>query len=224
MAYDLEEQEQLATFKAFWNQYGNLISWVVIIGLAGYAGYAWWNNHQRTQSAQASGLYDQVQKSVTAKDNAKVQLIAADVESKFGSTSYAQMAAMVAAKSAFDANDLKAAKAQLQWVIDNGNDEYKSIARLRMSGVLLDEKAYDQALKVIDSGTQPQFASAVLDRKGDIYAVQNKLMEARKSYQAALDALDKKAPGRQLIQLKLDAAGGAPVAAPAAPAASKAGA
>ena len=25
MAYDLEEQEQLASFKAFWNQYGNFI-------------------------------------------------------------------------------------------------------------------------------------------------------------------------------------------------------
>ena len=25
MAYDLEEQEQLASFKAFWKQYGNLV-------------------------------------------------------------------------------------------------------------------------------------------------------------------------------------------------------
>ena len=29
MAYDLEEQEQLANFKAFWNRYGNFLLTVV---------------------------------------------------------------------------------------------------------------------------------------------------------------------------------------------------
>ena len=39
MAYDLEEQEQLATLKAWWKQYGNLVTWVVIAALAAYAGW-----------------------------------------------------------------------------------------------------------------------------------------------------------------------------------------
>ena len=34
MAYDLEEQEQLATLKGWWKQYGNLVSWVVIAALS----------------------------------------------------------------------------------------------------------------------------------------------------------------------------------------------
>ena len=33
MAYDLEEQEQLATLKAFWKQYGNLIMTAVTVVL-----------------------------------------------------------------------------------------------------------------------------------------------------------------------------------------------
>ena len=36
---DLEEQEQLDQLKAFWKQYGNLVSWVLIVVLGGYA--AW---------------------------------------------------------------------------------------------------------------------------------------------------------------------------------------
>lgn len=208
MAYDLEEQEQIATFKAFWNQYGNLISWVLIVALAGYAGYNFWNAHQRDQAAQASGLYDELVNSLEANDNAKVQRIAADVESKYDGTAYAQMSALGAAKAAYDANDSKTAKAQLQWVVDHGNDEYQSVAKLRLAGVLLDEKAFDAALKLLSTSFVPQYAGEVADRKGDVLAAQNKLPEARAAYLAALAAMDKKNPGRQLVQIKLEAIGG----------------
>jgi predicted negative regulator of RcsB-dependent stress response len=208
MAYDLEEQEQIASFKAFWNQYGNLISWVLIVALAGYAGYNFWNSHKRDQAAQASGLYDELVNSLQANDNAKVQRIAADVESKYDGTAYAQMSALGAAKAAFEANDLKTAKAQLQWVVDHGNDEYQSVAKLRLAGVLLDEKAFDAALKLLSTSFVAQYAGEVADRKGDVLAAQNKLPEARAAYLAALAAMDKKNPGRQLVQIKLEAIGG----------------
>jgi predicted negative regulator of RcsB-dependent stress response len=216
MAYDLEEQEQIANFKAFWSRFGNLISWVLILALGGYAAYNFWNSHQRGKAVEASALYDELVTTAQAADNAKVQRIAADVESKFGNTAYAQMAALTAAKAAFDANDLKTAKAQLQWAIDHGNDEYKSVARLRLSGVLLDEKAYDQALAILNTEFPQQFAAEVADRKGDVLVAQNKVAEARTAYQAALDKMDKKHPGRQVVQVKLDAIGGSPAGAAAA--------
>ncbi|HEU5435120.1 MAG TPA: tetratricopeptide repeat protein [Telluria sp.] len=212
MAYDHEEQEQLAALKAFWSRYGNIVTWVLIIALASYAVWNFWNTHQRGKSVEASALYDQLQVSVLAKDNAKVQRIATDIESKYGSTAYAQMAALGAAKTAFEADDLKTAKSRLQWVIDHGNDEYQSIARLRMSGLLLDEKAYDQALKMLDADIVPEYAAAAADRRGDVLVAQNKLAEARTAYQKALDGMDKKNPGRQLVELKLEAIGGAPAA------------
>jgi predicted negative regulator of RcsB-dependent stress response len=208
MAYDLEEQEQIANFKAFWNRFGNLISWVLIIALGSYAAYNFWNTHQRGKAVEASALYDQMVDAAQAKDNAKVQRMAADIESKYDSTAYGQMAALAAAKTAFDANDLKTAKAQLQWAADHGNDEYKSIARLRLSGVLLDEKAYDQALALLNGEFLPQFAAEVQDRKGDVLAAQNKLAEARAAYQAALDKMEKRHPARQIVQIKLEAIGG----------------
>jgi len=216
MAYDLEEQEQIANFKAFWNRFGNLITWVLIIALGGYAAYNFWNSHQRGKAAEASALYQEVTRLAETGDNAKVQRAAGDLESKFGGTAYGPMAALVAAKSAFDASDLKTAKTQLQWAIDNGNDEVKSVARLRMSGVLLDEKAYDAALALLNAEFPVQFAAEVADRKGDVLVAQNKLAEARTAYQAALDKMDKRHPGRQIVQVKLDAIGGAPAPAKAA--------
>jgi predicted negative regulator of RcsB-dependent stress response len=218
MAYDLEEQEQIANFKAFWNRYGNLISWVLIIALGGYAAYNFWNSHQRTKAAEASALYDQLVVAAESGDNAKTQRYAADIESKYAGVAYAQMAALTAAKAAFEANDLKTAKTRLQWVVDHGNDEFKSIARLRLAGVLLDEKAYDQALATLNADILPQFAAEAADRKGDVLVAQNKLADARAAYQAALEKMDAKHPGRQLVQIKLDAIGGAPAAAQKSPA------
>ena len=36
---DLEEQEQLDQLKHFWKQYGNPITWVLIVVLAGFSGW-----------------------------------------------------------------------------------------------------------------------------------------------------------------------------------------
>ncbi|HJW56494.1 MAG TPA: tetratricopeptide repeat protein, partial [Burkholderiaceae bacterium] len=69
MAYDLEEQEQLASLKAWWNQFGNLVTWLLIIALAGYAAWTGWNYYQRTQSVQAGQLYEELQKAAASKDN-----------------------------------------------------------------------------------------------------------------------------------------------------------
>jgi predicted negative regulator of RcsB-dependent stress response len=214
MAYDLEEQEQLATLKAWWKQYGNLVTWLLIIALAVYAAWNGWNYYQRNQAAQAGQLYEELQKGVAAKDNARVQRAASDMEAKFASAAYAQMGALAAAKSAFDAGDLKTAKAQLQWVVEHGlNEEYKALAKIRLAGILLDEKAYDEGLKLLSGEFPEQFAGAVADRKGDILVAQSKIDEARAAYKLALDKTDDKSPARQLIQLKLDAIGGAAKAA-----------
>jgi predicted negative regulator of RcsB-dependent stress response len=214
MAYDHEEQEQLDSIKTWWNQYSNTVTWLLIAALAAYAAWNGWNYFQRNQSVQASQLYMELQKAIVAKDLAKVQRATADMEAKFSRTAYAQMSALVAAKYAFDLNDLKMAKEQLQWVISNSaDDEYKAIAKIRFAGILLDEKSYGDGLKLLSSDFSLQFAGLVADRKGDFFVAQNKIDEARASYQLALDKIDPKNPIHQLIQMKLDAIGGAPAKA-----------
>ena len=211
MAYDHEEQEQLDSIKAWWKQYSNAITWFLIAVLATYAAWNGWNYYQRNQSAQASQLYEEVQKAIVAKDLAKVQRATADMETKFSSTAYAQMRTLAAAKDAFDLNDLELAKEQLQGVISNClDDEYKAIAKIRLAGILLDQKSYDEGLKLLSGDYSIQFSGLVADRRGDFFVAQNKIDEARASYQLALDKVGQKNPVRQLIQMKLDAIGGAP--------------
>jgi predicted negative regulator of RcsB-dependent stress response len=209
MAYDLEEQEQLATLKAWWKQYGNLVTWLAIAVLAAYASWSGWKYYQREQSSKAALLYEEIVKAVDGKDQTRLARATGDIRERYARTPYASMGALLAAKSAFDANDLKSAKAYLQWVVDQSSgEEYQAIARLRLAGLLLDEKAYDDGLKLLSAPFPDQFAGLVADRRGDLLFAQNKLEEARAAYQLALEKTDAKGPARQLIQLKLDAIGG----------------
>ena len=66
--YDLEEQEQLATLKAWWKDNGNLVMTALSLVLIVFAAWQAWNYYQRNQAAQASGLYDAVQKAAAASD------------------------------------------------------------------------------------------------------------------------------------------------------------
>lgn len=211
MAYDLEEQEQLESIKAWWKKHGNWITWVLIIALGCYAAYAYWGYYQRKRAAQASQLYYEMQNAVMADDNERALRVAKDTQEKFGSTAYAPMVTLVAAKMAYEDNNTDVAKEQLKWVVDNAKqDGYKAIARIRLAGILLDEKAYDEGLSLLSANFPTAFASLVEDRKGDFYVAQNRLDEARTAYRAALDKADQNDPGRQLIQLKLEELGVSP--------------
>lgn len=211
MAYDLEEQEQLESIKAWWKKHGNWITWVLIIALGCYAAYAYWGYYQRKQAAQASQLYYEMQNAVMADDNERALRVAKDTQEKFGSTAYAPMVTLVAAKMAYEDNNTDVAREQLKWVVDNAKqDGYKAIARIRLAGILLDEKAYDEGLNLLSASFPTAFASLAEDRKGDFYVAQNRLDEARAAYRAALEKADQADPGRQLIQLKLDELGVSP--------------
>ena len=74
---------------------------------------------------------------------------------------------MLAAKQSFDAGDLKTARTQLAWVAENAKGELRDVARLRLAGIALDEKAYDDALKQLDAASQPAFEARFQELKGD---------------------------------------------------------
>src|SRR5260363_98773 len=137
--------------------------------------------------------------------------IATELENRFGRTPYAQMGALAAAKALYQAANAQAAKVQLQWAADVAIDvEYRQIARLRLSALLLEEKAYDEALRVLNSGAStPAFAALRAQQRGDALAAQGQREQARAAYRDALQSLDaKNTAARQWVQLKLNALGG----------------
>lgn len=212
---DLEEQEQLDQLKHFWKQYGNAITWLLILVLGTFAawnGYQYW---QRSQAAQAAAMFDEVDRMVKGGDSKKIDRAFADMKDKFGSTAYGQQAGLLVARQYVEAGQTDAAKAALTWVAEKSGDAgYQAIARLRLAGVLADAKALDEALKQLGGEFPAAFAPMVADRKGDILMLQGKKDQARTEYELAYRGFEQRVEYRRLVEFKLNALGVDPQPAP----------
>lgn len=196
--FDLEEQEQLDSIKTWWKMYGNLVTGVVTaaaVAVVGWQGWQWYNN---SQAAQASAIFSALEDGIAAKDSQRIKATTGELTEKYAGTPYAVLGAMAAAKASFDAGDLKTAKLQLAWVADNAKNEMRDIGRLRLVAVLLDEKAYDEALKYLQAPYAPAFATRFAEMKGEVLLAQGKKDEARTAFKAALASYDEKQKAEKL--------------------------
>ncbi|ASM78504.1 membrane protein [Vitreoscilla filiformis] len=208
---DLQEQEQLDELKAFWNQYGNLITWVITLVLAGFAAWNGWNWWQREQATKATAMFDELEQAAQAKDVPKVQKVFGDLKERFGGTAVAGQGGLLAARVLVDGGQADPARAALDWVAQNAHDEgHRQVAHLRLAGLLLDQKSYDDALKHLDAVTAPDFTALAQDRRGDVLQAQGKTAEAVKAWTAAWTALPDRLEYRRVIKAKLTAQGAEP--------------
>ncbi len=205
---DLEEQEQLDQLKHFWKQYGNLITWGLILVLGAVAGWNGYHRWQHDQSVQAAAMYDEVEKVVGSGDVQRAERAFNDMKDRFAKAAFTQQAGLLVAKMTYESGKVDVAKATLSWLVDNAADKgYASVARLRLSAVLVDAKAYDDALKLLGTGIADEFTALADDRRGDIYILQGKKAEAKAAYERAYKAFDEQSEYRRLVSVKLNTLG-----------------
>jgi predicted negative regulator of RcsB-dependent stress response len=209
-ALDLQEQEQVDAFKAWWKENGKGVVLACALILAGFVGVQGWQAYKNSQANKAATLYADFTKQLMSHDAKRINDAAAAIVDQYGSSAYAPRASLMAAQANIQANDKASAKTQLQWVIDHANEaDLKDVARLKLASVLLDEKNYPDALALLNSPHPDSYAALYADLKGDVLNAQGKPEEARAAYQQALEKFDAKSPYRTLVQMKLDSLGGA---------------
>jgi predicted negative regulator of RcsB-dependent stress response len=206
-SYDFEEQERIAEIQHWWEDNAKFVYAAVaafVLAVAGWRGWQYWSTAQTADAAaMAAGL-------ATARGDAKKTAdIAQAVIDKHPRSFFASEAALVSAQASFEANDLPAAQSRLEWVMANGREEHRGIARIRLAAVLLDLKKYAEAVQVLDAGKDEAWAAMTADLKGDIFFAQGRVDEARASYKLAIDKSDARSPLRSITELKLGALGGA---------------
>ena len=207
MAYDLEEQEQLDEFKAWWKKNGSLATNLVLAALVAYAAWQGYGYYQNTKAVEASALYQTLVVTDLAK-TAEIKTQSAKLMEEFSGTPYAGRAAVFAAKANFSANDSKSAKSQLEWAIKNAKESaVKAIASLQLAGILFEDKNYDEANKVLAGITDKGYEGLKANMQGDVLLAQGKQAEAKKAYQAALEGLDAAGKMHQYTQQKLESLG-----------------
>ena len=210
MPLDLEEQEQVAELKAWWKQHGGFITVVVVAAAVAFIAWQGWRWYQVDQAANASVLYETVTKAAQANDAKALRDASGTLVESYPRTLYASMGALVAARYYFDRNDLKSAKAQLQWVLERSkSDDLKDLARLRLAAVLLDEKAHDEALKLLEEKHGAAYEAQYAALRGDILVAKKQANEARAAYKLALEKAGKKEGAfQESVRMRLEALGG----------------
>lgn len=210
--YDLEQQEQLATLKAFWEKWGNLITGVLVIvafAMGAFNGWKYWQNKQATAAAV---LLDQMNVGIEQKNRDAVLKNFSVLRADYAKTAQAGQGGLLAARFLVEQSDWAAAQETLDWVSQNASDiGYRALAVLHKSSVLMEQGKLDDALAAVQGYAFPfEYRALMEDRRGDILNLQNKKGEAIDAYNRAFENLDEFAPYRAVVQHKLGALGQAP--------------
>ncbi len=193
------DEEKAEDIKRWWKENGTSVIAGVALAIAGLFGWEYWQSNKIQNAEAASADYLIASREA---DKAVAQQQLANLRDNYSSTPYAAMAALQSAKlHAEEGKDQEAATA-LQWVIDNSSEaEYQEVARLRLARVHIAMKKYDEALALTKYDYGDGFESLLDELRGDIFAAQSKVDDARKAYERAILT---DGGANELIQMKLD--------------------
>lgn len=209
-------------------QYGSYIITAILLALAGYFGWTYWqNNHARVDTV-AADRYADIQRL-----NAEVSLVAQNPDlgaeaqaalaasrtqmnkdidslvSRHGDSVYAWQALMIKARGQVDSDDFKGAAASLKQAltIDLGDAGLNAITRLRYAKVLLASGDTAAALAEANNEMPSSFEPSQQELLGDIYVTQGDKEAAIKAYNNAWELLRARHETRAVLALKMESLG-----------------
>lgn len=198
----MNEQDQVALLKDYWNRYGNFLLTAILVVAVGMVGWRYWQTQQTDKKNDASFRYQSLLLSASKKDTTNINAKAMGLINTYPNTIYANLAALMLASQDVQAQKYNAATTQLNWVMAHSVDaSIKTLAQLNLARLLLAEKKYTAALNTLHD-TPPAFAGIADMIKGDIYAAMKQTTKASEAYIAALKTLHKDSPLRQTITMK----------------------
>jgi len=200
------EDQQLEDLKKWWKENGSSIITGVVLGLAILFGTRSWFAWQERTAQNASVIYSVMMKEAESGNTAVASENAATLIADYSSTPYASIASLLLARYRIEENALDAAKAQLQWVLDNeSSDDIRTTAQIRLARVLVGQADYDGALALLDAiETGAGQQGLVSEVRGDIYSQRGDSQQAADAYSAALLLLPADSPARNIVLLKYD--------------------
>ncbi|MGD2136852.1 MAG: tetratricopeptide repeat protein [Gammaproteobacteria bacterium] len=198
------EEQQIENLKKWWKENGGSIVTGVVLGLAILFGVKAWFAYQEREAETASNLYAVMMAALERNDARAVADKAGVLISDFSATPYAPLAAFALARIKIEADELDAARAQLQWALDHADSGViRATARARMVRVLIAQGELDAAQKLLDQVPEDSgFEVIFRELQGDIHLARGETAQAEEAYRQALAGMESDSPGRKLLQLK----------------------
>ena len=225
-----DEQQFLGALK----QYGGYILSAIMLVLAGYFGWTYWQKHGGNIDTAAANDFAKIQSDqnnietlttqAATDTKAQAQLATAQTNlskdlgefvAKHDNSVYTWQALMLQAKQQTDKNDLKAAAATLQKAsqLTLNDDGLKAIAILRQAQVLLSDNQADAAQKRLQSPLPAAFEASKLEILGDIANQRGDKKAAATHYQKAWQLIEQRNQNnpnpqdRALLRIKMESLG-----------------
>ncbi|KRG36339.1 YfgM family protein [Psychrobacter sp. P11G3] len=209
-------------------QYGSYIVTAILLALAAYFGWTYWqNNHARVDTVAADQYADiqQLNEEVKlASQNPDLEAEAQEaltqsrgqldkdidtLVSTHGESVYAWQALMIKARQQVDNDDFAAATETFKkaLAIDLGDAGLEAITRLRYAKTLLAAGDTDAALSEANNDMPSSFEASQQELLGDIYLAQDNKDSAIKSYSNAWELLRSRQETRAVLALKMESLG-----------------
>ena len=201
----LTEEEQVEQIKSWLKKYAFSIITGVVLGLALMYGWQYWSSYKNKQVLEASVLFDKSLVHLSDDEVEAAKTEATTISSDYPKTPYATMANFFLAKEAMAEDKASIAEDNLTWVINNTKTKaFQEIARLRAAKLLAANQQTDEALALLDKVSDSAFISVAHELKGDIYAAEGKVQQAREAYLHAKNNDPQFAMLRPVLGIKLD--------------------
>ena len=175
------DEEKAEELKAWWKENGTSVIAGIALTIGGMFGWQQWQKHKLDQAEGASKLYAQVEKG-DAKSGAALEKL----NSEYGSSSYASLAALNAAKISCEAGKVDDCIAQLKTASNSSQDSIASIAKIRLARTLISAGKLDEAESLLASKIPTAYSSITTELKGDIHFAKKEYAKARDAYDKAI--------------------------------------
>jgi predicted negative regulator of RcsB-dependent stress response len=200
------EDEQVEALKKWWKENGNSAIFGVVLGLMAIFGWREWNDYKAEQAAAASQLYQEMTIAVRDNQTDVASESAEKIVSSYDSTGYAVFAKLGLAKIAVTSGELDQALSNLQWALDNTDQEtLRHIITLRIVEILITQSKLSEAESLLAKNrNRGDFNSSYVELEGDIQRLQGNTNAAAESYQRAFDLAQESGLDTTLLDMKID--------------------
>lgn len=204
MVVHIQDEQEVANFKYFWQRWGRWIFAILVILSLAYLGYVLYQSHLRSNDEKAAVIFETFVTQARANNMAESKKALIQLQEKYPETINTTQATLMMAGSAFDDGKYDEAIRHLQWVKARQHDDLlQTIVAQRLASVYLQQSKYNEALQALDVKVTDAFKPVLLETKGDVLQAQKKNAEAVAIYQQALNLLSKDSVQREFIQLKI---------------------
>nr|WP_279037475.1 tetratricopeptide repeat protein [Snodgrassella alvi] len=204
MVVHIQDEQEVANFKYFWQRWGRWIFAILVILSLAYLGYVLYQSHLRSNNEKAAEVFDTFISQASANNLTESKKALAQLQEKYPDTMNATQATLMMAGSAFDDGKYDEAIRHLQWVKARQHDDLlQTIVAQRLATVYLQQGKYNEALQALDVKVTNELKPVLLETKGDVLQAQKKNTEAVAAYQQALNLLSKDSVQREVIQMKI---------------------